>query len=107
MSVASTDRAGAHAAPAARNTHVAAEIDAPAITVRLASFVATHRSRGWTDAVEHEAHRTFYNWLGCAIGASRALRASNVPMMFSFPACSVAASQSVKISNCITSRHAA
>ena len=28
-------------------------------------------SRGWSDAVEHEAHRTFYNWLGCAIGAAR------------------------------------
>ena len=37
----------------------------------LAKFVATHPSRGWSDAVEHEAHRTFYNWLGCAIGAAR------------------------------------
>src|SRR5439155_11763278 len=27
--------------------------------------------RGWSDAIEHEAHRTFYNWLGCAIGAAR------------------------------------
>ena len=55
----------------ARNTHVAAETAAPPITATLASFVATHRSRGWSDAVEHEAHRTFYNWLGCAIGAAR------------------------------------
>jgi 2-methylcitrate dehydratase PrpD len=54
----------------ARNTHVAAETAAPPITATLASFVATHRSRGWGDAVEHEAHRTFYNWLGCAIGAA-------------------------------------
>ena len=70
MSVASTDRPGAHAS-AARNTHVAAEIDAPAITARLASFVATHPSRGWSDAVDHEAHRTFLNWAGCAVGAAR------------------------------------
>jgi 2-methylcitrate dehydratase PrpD len=27
--------------------------------------------RGWSDAVDHEAHRTFYNWLGCAIGAAQ------------------------------------
>ena len=37
----------------------------------LAEFVANHPSRGWSDAVEHEAHRTFLNWLGCAIGAAR------------------------------------
>ena len=55
----------------ARNTQVAADIDAPPITATLAQFVATHPSRGWSDAVEHEAHRTFYNWLGCAIGAAR------------------------------------
>ena len=53
------------------NTHVVAETDAPPITDVLARFVAGHASRGWSDAVEHEAHRTFYNWLGCAIGASR------------------------------------
>ncbi len=53
------------------NTHVVAETDAPPITDILARFVAGHASRGWSDAVEHEAHRTFYNWLGCAIGASR------------------------------------
>lgn len=53
------------------NTHVAADTQAPAITERLAQFVASHPSRGWSDAVDHEAHRTFLNWLGCAIGAAR------------------------------------
>ena len=55
----------------ARNTHVAADTAAPPVTDILARLVAGHRSRGWSDAVEHEAHRTFYNWLGCAIGAAR------------------------------------
>src|SRR6476620_1089827 len=55
----------------ARNTHVAADTSAPPITSILARFVASHPSRGWSDAVDHEAHRTFYNWLGCAIGAAR------------------------------------
>jgi 2-methylcitrate dehydratase PrpD len=55
----------------ARNTVVMADTSAPAVTRILADFVATHPSRGWTDAVDHEAHRTFYNWLGCAIGAAR------------------------------------
>jgi 2-methylcitrate dehydratase PrpD len=55
----------------ARNTHVAADTSAPPITAILAKFVAGHASRGWSDAVEREAHRTFYNWLGCAIGAAR------------------------------------
>ena len=54
----------------ARNTHVLADTSAPPITAILARFVATHPSRGWSDAVEREAHRTFYNWLGCAIGAA-------------------------------------
>ena len=54
----------------ARNTHVPADLSAPPITAILARFVSSHRSRGWSDAVEHEAHRTFYNWLGCAIGAA-------------------------------------
>ena len=53
------------------NTHVAADTQAPAITEQLARFVAEHPSRGWSDAVDHEAHRTFLNWLGCAIGAAR------------------------------------
>ncbi|MCT8174080.1 MmgE/PrpD family protein [Variovorax sp. CY25R-8] len=55
----------------ARNTHVSADTSAPPVTAILARFVATHPSRGWSDAVEREAHRTFYNWLGCAIGAAR------------------------------------
>lgn len=55
----------------AHNTQVSADTQAPAVTASLARFVAGHASRGWSDAVEQEAHRTFYNWLGCAIGASR------------------------------------
>ncbi len=54
----------------ARNTQVAADHNAPPITQILAQFVATHPSRGWSDAVDHEAHRTFLNWLGCAVGAA-------------------------------------
>lgn len=55
----------------ARNTQVPADTSAPPITAILARFVAQHPTRGWSDAVEHEAHRTFYNWLGCAIGAAQ------------------------------------
>jgi len=55
----------------ARNTQVAADHDAPPVTRTLARFVATHPSRGWPDAVDHEAHRTFLNWVGCAVGACR------------------------------------
>ncbi len=55
----------------ARNTQVAADHDAPPITRILARFVATHPSRGWSDAVDREAHRTFLNWAGCAVGAAR------------------------------------
>ncbi len=55
----------------ARNTKVEADHDAPPITQILAKFVATHPSRGWSDAVEHEAHRTFLNWVGCAVGAAK------------------------------------
>jgi 2-methylcitrate dehydratase PrpD len=54
----------------ARNTQVSADHNAPPVTRILAQFVATHPSRGWSDAVDHEAHRTFMNWLGCAVGAS-------------------------------------
>ena len=54
----------------ARNTQVAADHQAPPVTRLLAEFVANHPSRGWSDAVDHEAHRTFLNWLGCAVGAS-------------------------------------
>jgi 2-methylcitrate dehydratase PrpD len=55
----------------ARNTQVAADHHAPPITRTLAHFVATHPSRGWSAAVDHEAHRTFLNWAGCAVGAAR------------------------------------
>ncbi len=54
-----------------RNTNVAADLGAPPVTQILAKFVATHPSRGWSDAVDHEAHRTFLNWVGCAVGAAR------------------------------------
>ncbi|URW83156.1 MmgE/PrpD family protein [Alcaligenes sp. DN25] len=55
----------------ARNTQISADNNAPPITRILAEHVARHPSQGWEDAVEHEAHRTFLNWLGCAIGAAR------------------------------------
>ena len=55
----------------ARNTQVAADHNAPPITQILAQFVATHPSKGWSDAVDHEAHRTFMNWFGCAVGAAQ------------------------------------
>ncbi|WPB58924.1 MmgE/PrpD family protein [Xylophilus sp. GOD-11R] len=54
----------------ARNTQVQADHNAPPITQILAEFVARHPSRGWSDAVDREAHRTFLNWLGCAVGAA-------------------------------------
>lgn len=55
----------------ARNTQVAADLDAPPVTAALARFVATHPSRGWSDAVDREAQRTLLNWVGCAVGAAR------------------------------------
>ncbi len=54
----------------ALNTKINADHNAPQITHILAKFVAQHPSRGWSDSVDHEAHRTFLNWLGCAVGAS-------------------------------------
>jgi len=54
----------------AKNSTVRADANAPAITAQLAEFVTTHPSRGWNDEVEHQAHRTFANWVGCAIGPS-------------------------------------
>jgi len=54
----------------ARNTTVVADANAPAITQMLAEFVANHPSKGWPDAVEAQAHRTFANWAGCAVGPS-------------------------------------
>ena len=55
----------------ARNTKVDADHNAPPITQILAKFVSSHPSRGWSDAVDREAHRTFLNWAGCAVGAAR------------------------------------
>ena len=55
----------------ARNNTVKADANAPAVTALLAKFAIEHPSRGWSDAVELEAHRTFANWVGCAIGPSR------------------------------------
>jgi 2-methylcitrate dehydratase PrpD len=57
----------------ARNTQVAADHNAPPVTHILAEFVANHPgflAGGWSAAVDHEAHRTFLNWLGCAVGAA-------------------------------------
>ena len=54
----------------ARTIQAAADLQAPPVTQILAKFVATHPSKGWSEAVEHEAHRTFLNWVGCAVGAS-------------------------------------
>ena len=58
----------------ARNTQVAADHNAPPVTLILAEFVANHPgylAGGWSAAVDHEAHRTFLNWLGCAVGAAQ------------------------------------
>src|SRR5450432_1958412 len=54
----------------ATNTRVAAIANAPPITRILADFVASHPSEGWDAKVDHEAHRTLLNWVGCALGAS-------------------------------------
>ena len=56
----------------AHHSSTAADPAAPPITRELARFVATHPSRGWPDAIEREAHRTFVNWLACAVGAAMA-----------------------------------
>jgi 2-methylcitrate dehydratase PrpD len=53
------------------NTTVRAQTNAPAVTEQLAKFVINHPSRGWDEEVEAQATRTFMNWLGCAVGASR------------------------------------
>ncbi|MGP1615174.1 MAG: MmgE/PrpD family protein, partial [Pollutimonas bauzanensis] len=55
----------------ARNTQVDADRNAPPVTRILAEYIVNHPSQGWSAEVEHEAHRTFMNWLGCAIGASQ------------------------------------
>lgn len=53
------------------SARTSAHITPPAVTEILSRFVATHPSKGWDADVEHEAHRTLLNWLGCAVGASR------------------------------------
>ena len=55
----------------AQNTQVRADAHAPPVTQILADFVTTHPSQGWDASVDKEAHRTFLNWLGCAVGASQ------------------------------------
>jgi 2-methylcitrate dehydratase PrpD len=45
----------------------------PPLTRDLATFIAnqaTFEQGGWSEAVQHEAVRTFFNWLGCAVGAA-------------------------------------
>ena len=54
-----------------RNSTVQADPNAPPITEQLARFVVDHPAQGWSAAVDLEAHRTFANWVGCAIGPSR------------------------------------
>jgi 2-methylcitrate dehydratase PrpD len=54
----------------ARNQSIQADTQAPGVTEMLARFVTDHPSRGWGDEVERQAHRTFANWVGCAIGPS-------------------------------------
>src|SRR5258706_4668774 len=56
--------------PMARNTKVEADHHAPPVMRILAKFVATHPSHGCDDAVDHEAHRTFLNWVGSAVLAA-------------------------------------
>jgi len=41
------------------------------VTRTLASFVVEHRAADLPDRVRHETARSFLNWVGCAIGASR------------------------------------
>lgn len=55
----------------ARNTVRQADHNAPAVTRILAEFTVNHESGGWSQSVEKEAHRTFANWVGCAIGPSQ------------------------------------
>ena len=41
------------------------------ITRTLARFIVTHRAADVPQKVRHEAARSFLNWVGCAVGASR------------------------------------
>lgn len=53
------------------NTQVNADHHAPPVTQLLAKFISSHPSKGWDASVDHEAHRTFMNWVGCAVGAAK------------------------------------
>jgi 2-methylcitrate dehydratase PrpD len=55
------------------NTTVKADHNAPPVTRILAEFIVNHPSfanGGWDASVQHEGERTFFNWLGCAVGAA-------------------------------------
>ena len=55
------------------NTTVKADHNAPPVTKTLANFIVNHPSYangGWDATVQHEGVRTFFNWLGCAVGAA-------------------------------------
>jgi 2-methylcitrate dehydratase PrpD len=57
----------------ATNTKVIADHNPPAVTKILAEFIVNHptfANGGWDAKVQHEGERTFFNWLGCAVGAS-------------------------------------
>lgn len=41
------------------------------VTRKLAKFVVEHQYAGIPEKVRHEAARSFLNWVGCAVGASR------------------------------------
>ena len=41
------------------------------VTKTLAKFIVNHRSADVPEKVRHEAARSFLNWVGCAVGASR------------------------------------
>lgn len=55
----------------ATNTQVNADHNAPPVTRLLAELVSSHSSKGWDETVETQAHRTFANWAGCAVGPSQ------------------------------------
>ena len=41
------------------------------VTKTLAKFIVSHRAEDLPEKVRHEAARSFLNWTGCAVGASR------------------------------------
>jgi len=41
------------------------------VTRTLAGFIVGHRYGDIPEKVRHEAARSFLNWVGCAVGASR------------------------------------